>query len=151
MMDHDFSYVTLIFPHHHNTLMIRNYQRDIRKIIVSHRKINLSSLIIVGFQKFWMFSKVESTCVTLAHKPLGEHEILFKKFSNENTNLDNFLKISSFEFSNFEFCLWNNLNFICRTSRISSNYSEVGLYQFSSQSEHYKVCIAYKKCLIQKS
>ena len=67
--------------------------------MIPHRKSNLSSLIIVGYQKFWVFSKVESTCVSLAHKSLGKNEILFKKFSNENENLDYFRKFSSSNFS----------------------------------------------------
>ena len=55
-----------------------------------HRKIHLSLLIIVGYQKFWVFSKVESTWVSLAHKPLDKNENRFKKFRIQNENLDYF-------------------------------------------------------------
>ena len=60
------------------------------KFKIPHTKSNLKTRIIVGFQNFWMFWKVDSTCVPLAHKPLGALEILFKNFSNENENFDYF-------------------------------------------------------------
>ena len=66
--------------------------RDMRKIMTPHRKSNLSSLIIVGYENFWVFSKVENTCVSLAHKPCGKNEILFKKFSIQNQNPEYFRK-----------------------------------------------------------
>ena len=96
MRDHVFSHVTWYFDIVPYDVEI---SRDMGKIMNPHRKIHLSLLIIVGYQKFWVFSKVKSTCVSLAHKSLGKNEILFKKFSNENENLDYFRKFSSSNFS----------------------------------------------------
>ena len=96
------------------------YTRDMGKIKIPHRKINLSSLIIVGFQNFWVFSKVESTWVSLAHKPLGKNENRFKKFRIQNENLSYFhenpsramLEIQNLNMKNLRFhisVIWNLL------------------------------------------
>ena len=120
-----FFHVRLIFQH--RTLRCWNISLHGKisawhgKIMDPHLQINLSSRIIVGWQKFWVFWKVESPCVALAHKPFSKNEILFKKFSNQNKNVHYFHEIASLTRPNpSEYPLRKSRNRRCMTTRFGS-------------------------------